>query len=236
MARPFDFGEIKLNAGGDDSSSLPNEDTPFRIAVLGDFSGRPSRGRTATSIANCRTLLVDRDNFDEALAKMGPEVSLPIGGSTALTLQFSELDDFHPDRLFEHAGIFRRLREVRLRLQDPATFAAAAEELGVTSEPQAAPKSAPAASAGAVASSLVRDHPGGLLAEIVERADGRETEGQPSRAPDEFQQFVRRVTEPHLVAASDPRQAELISVIDRALSAQMRALLRVPALQALEAA
>jgi len=167
---------------------------------------------------------------------MGPEVSLPIGGSTALTLQFSELDDFHPDRLFERAEIFRRLREVRLRLEDPATFAAAAEELGVRSEPQAAPKGAPAASAGAVASSLVRDHLGGLLEEIVERAEGRETERRPLRAPDELQQFVRRVTEPHLVAAADPRQAELIGVIDRALSAQMRALLHVPAFQALEAA
>ena len=40
------------------------------------------------------------------LAKVAPEVSLPIGGSTALTLRFSELDDFHPDRLFEQAGCF----------------------------------------------------------------------------------------------------------------------------------
>ena len=60
--------------------------------------------------------------------------------------------------------------------------------------------------------------------------------GRPSRAPDALHDFVRRVTEPHLVAASDPRQAELIGVIDRALSAQMRALLHVPAFQALEAA
>ena len=95
MARPFDFGEIKLTAGGDDSSALPSEDTPFRIAILGDFSGHPDRGRTKTSLANCRTLLVDRDNFDEVLAKIGPEVSLPIGGSKALTLRFSELEDFH---------------------------------------------------------------------------------------------------------------------------------------------
>ncbi len=168
---------------------------------------------------------------------MAPEVSLPIGGNTALTLRFSELDDFHPDRLFDRAEIFRRLREVRLRLQDPATFAAAAEDLGVRSEPQAAAKaSVPAASAATVASSLVHDRTGGLLDEIVERADGSATESRPSRAPDALQQFVRRVTEPHLVAASDPRQAELIGVIDRALSAQMRALLHVPALQALEAA
>ncbi len=235
MARPFDFGEIKLTAGGDDSSALPSKDTTFRIAVLGDFSGRSSRGQT--SLASRRTVLVDRDNFDEVLSRLGAGIELPIGGSTPWTLRFSELDDFHPDQLFERAELFRRLREVRLRLQDPATFAAAAEELGVKPGPQAAAKPTAAATpAGSVASALVHDRPGGLLEEIVERADSRATEGRPSRAPDALQDFMRRVTEPHLVAASDPRQAELIGVIDRALSAQMRALLHVPAFQALEAA
>ena len=55
MARPFDFGEIKLTAGGDDSSALPSEDTPFRIAILGDFSGRLRKG-TETTLANRRPL------------------------------------------------------------------------------------------------------------------------------------------------------------------------------------
>jgi len=138
MSRPFDFGEIKLTAGGDDSSAMPQEDTPFRIAVLGDFSGRSGQNRRGSSIANCRTLLVDRDNFDSVLAKIAPELNLPISDRGAFTLRFSELDDFHPDRLFERAEIFRRLREVRLRLSDPATFAAAAAELGVSLEPRAA--------------------------------------------------------------------------------------------------
>lgn len=234
MSRPFDFGEIKLTATGDASSVLRSESAPFHIAVLGDLSGRPSRGRVGTSFADCGTLLVDCDNIDAVLAKIGPEVSLPIGGSTSSRLRFSELDDFHPDRLFDRAEIFRRLREVRLRLHDPATFVAAAEELGVRLEPQAAPKtSAPPASPGVVASSLSH---GALLDEIVEQAEGRELGGRPSRAPDVLQDFVRRVAEPHLVAASDLRQVELIGVIDRALSAQMRALLHVPAFQALEAA
>jgi type VI secretion system protein ImpC len=54
--------------------------------------------------------------------------------------------------------------------------------------------------------------------------------------PDDLERFVRRVTEPHLAAVPDSRQAEVLAVIDRALSSQMRALLHVPAFQALEAA
>jgi type VI secretion system protein ImpC len=119
MAQPLDFGEIKLTAGRDDSSAHPNEGTPFRIALLADFSGRPSRARTGNRLANSRTLLVDRDNFDSVPAKLGSEVNLPIGGNSALTVRFSELEDFHPDRLFERTEMFRRQRDVRLRLQDP---------------------------------------------------------------------------------------------------------------------
>src|SRR5664279_460372 len=234
MSRPFDFGEIKLTAVGDGSSANPKEDTPFRIAVLGDFSGRSGASLAPASVGSRRPVLVDRDNFDSVLAKIAPELSLPISDRGAFTLRFSELDDFHPDRLFEQVAIFRRLREVRLRLNDPATFAAAAAELGVSLEPLTA--SRPNVSAGEVASSVVPERRGGLLDAIVDSAEGGENQGRRSRAPDELQDFVRRVTEPHLVAADDPRQAEIVGMIDRALSVQMRALLRVPAFQAMEAA
>jgi type VI secretion system protein ImpC len=231
MARPFNFGEIKLTAGGAGSPAVPDEDTPFCIVLMGDFSGRSSRDHAETDLANRRAMAIDRDNFDEVLARWKPRVSL-----TLLTMQFSELDDFHPDRVFERAGIFSRLREARLRLQDPATFAAAAEELGVKPGSQPSPTpSAPAGSADAVVSGIVQSS-GGLLDEIVEHSQGPSARSRPARAPDELQRFVRRVTEPHLVAAADPRQAELLAVIDRALSAQMRALLHVPDFQALEAA
>lgn len=236
MARPFNFGEIKLTAGGADSPPRPDEDTPFCIALMGDFSGRSSRRPSDSSVANRRAVAIDRDNFDEVLARLKPAISLELGATT-LNLQFSELDDFHPDRLFARAELFRRLREARHRLQDPATFAAAAEELGVKPRPQPAEKpSAPAASADAVVSGIVQKGSGGLLDEIVEQSQDQPARSRPSRTPDELQQFVRRVTEPHLAAGADPRQAEVLGVIDRALSSQMRALLHVPDFQALEAA
>jgi len=236
MTRPR-FCEIILSTGVTGSRVSPDGDKPFHIAVLGDFGGRFSRGQTEARVVNGHAISIDRSTFDEAFSRSGVDISLPIGGSAPLTLHFSELDDFHPDRLFERAEIFRRLREVRLRLQDPATFAAAAEELGVRSGAQPAIKpSAQVESAGAVAPSLTKSTSGGLLDEIVKRAEEGSPKGRTGRAPDGLREFVRRVSEPHLIAAADPRQADVIGMIDRALSAQMRALLHVPAFQALEAA
>src|ERR1700674_706745 len=142
MAKPFDFGRVQLDVstGADVSGARPTEDTPFLIALLGDFSGRGSRNlcETGSRLANRPSILMDRDNFNNILGRFGVTITLPLGAQRGpTTLQFSELDDFHPDRLFGRAAMFRRLRETRARLQDPATFAAAAEELGIAAETQA---------------------------------------------------------------------------------------------------
>jgi type VI secretion system protein ImpC len=240
----------------------PDPETPFCVALLGDFSGRESRGilEIGSALANRRAVLVDRDNFEDVLAKFHPEIKLPAGGeSDSLGLKFSELDDFHPDRIVERAQMFRRLREARIRLNDPATFAAAAEELGLAPATAKASKPAPQPSRPPAASDLLPPS-GSFLDAVIEEAtiedatpeeaigsgwpttnDQQRTtsshrQSPRSRVPDDLERFVRRVTEPHLAAVPDSRQAEVLAVIDRALSSQMRALLHVPAFQALEAA
>ena len=236
MAKRFDFGDVKLTAGEEPESAAPAPETSFCIALLGDFSGRANREVSdPRTIANRRALVVDRDNFDEVLARIAPEIQLPIGESGALRLRFTQLDDFHPDRLYEAVEMFGRLREIRTRLKDPATFATAAEELGLRpgtqpTKPQPSPASSP------VAPSVVRLASGSLLDEMVEQTEARSPEDQGRRAPDEIREFARRAAEPHLVATADPRQGEILAVIDRALSGQMRALLHNPDFQALEAA
>jgi type VI secretion system protein ImpC len=240
MAKPFDFGEINLDvtAGVIRAAGSPDSETPFHVALLGDFSGRGNRGvcETGAKLAGRRAIAVDRDNFDKVMAKLAPEIRLPVGRDGATeSLRFSELDDFLPDRLFEQAEMFSRFRELRLRVEDPATFPAVAAELGLgghsgkREEPEPAPRPASPPSPESLAG-------GSLLDQMVEQTEARGGESRPSRAPDELQEFVRRVTEPHLVAASDPRQAEVLGLVDKAIGAQMRALLHVPDLQAIEAA
>jgi type VI secretion system protein ImpC len=193
--------------------------------LLGDFSGH---GRKQPLPAR-QPALVDRDNFDDILAALCPELKLRLGDDDLATVQFSELDDFHPDRLFERVDMFRKLREMRARLADPATFADAAAELGrpgpAAKPHEAAQPTTPQASPFAL---------GSLLDEMIEQTEARAQTRAPAES--DLQKFVRRVTEPHLVSVPDPQQSEILGLIDRALGAQMRALLHVPEFQALEAA
>ncbi|MGA8152316.1 MAG: type VI secretion system contractile sheath large subunit [Terriglobales bacterium] len=236
MARPFDFGKVNLSAGGDESFATPQSETPFCVALLGDFTGRGGRGICEPgSIATRRQTLIDRDNFDEVLASFSPEIRLQLGeADKAVALRFSELDEFHPDRLFARVPQFQTLQAIRARLQDPASFAAAIKELGLASggpAPEQPRENEPSLAAAASAQSIAK---GNLLDQTIEQTEIRVPDGR-RRAPDELQDFVRRVTEPHLIAAADPRRGEVVEAIDRAISAQMRAVLRAPDFQALEA-
>jgi type VI secretion system protein ImpC len=241
MPKPFDFGGVNLTAGEDSSGAHPSEETPFCIAILGDFSGRANRGISdAKTIGKRRAWLVDRDNFDEVLARSGAEIQLPMDESGTLRLRFSELDDFHPDRIFEHLEIFGKLRDRRARLQDPSSFQKAAEELGLRSR-DAASQPAKPVPASTRAPSAVQLASGSLLDEMIaqteiEQSKSRGVTDGPRRPADEIHEFAQRVVAQHLVSTPDPRQPEVVAVIDRAIGSLMRAILHNPDFQALEAA
>jgi type VI secretion system protein ImpC len=235
MPKPFDFGGVNLTAGGDSSGARPSAETPFCIAVLGDFSGRANRRVSdARTIGKRRAVLVDRDNFDEVLSRSGAEIQLPMGESGSLRLRFSELEDFHPDRIFQRLEIFGKLRDLRARVQDPSTFQETAKELGLRSRDSVSEPRKPDNSP-AVAPSAARLASGSLLDEMIEQTEARVATDRPRRSPDEVGEFAQRVVAQHLVNTPDPRQSEILAVIDRAIGGLMRAVLHSPDFQALEA-
>lgn len=87
MPTRHSFAEIHLEATADREQPQvrPDPETPFRIAMLGDFSGRANRGlsESGDALASRRPLLIDRDNFDSVLAKVAPRLELASGGRTA---------------------------------------------------------------------------------------------------------------------------------------------------------
>src|SRR5437899_5101233 len=103
------------------------EEPPFRILVLGDWSGNGEK----RDVMARRPVAIDRDNFDDLMAKIGTSLVLDLrgDGSDPLSLSFSELDDFHPDRIFEQIPIFSELRSVRQRLLNADTFFDAAHDV-----------------------------------------------------------------------------------------------------------
>jgi type VI secretion system protein ImpC len=132
---------------------------PFRILLLGDFSG----GSNPQPLAQRPARRIDIDNFDAELARMAPAIGATVDGEP-ITVQPRELDDFHPDQLYQKSHAFTDLRAQRERLRNPATFAQAAQELtGLPHAPAAAgPAQAAAQSAQSSLERLVRQLVGQL--------------------------------------------------------------------------
>jgi type VI secretion system protein ImpC len=151
-------------------------------------------------------------------------------------LRFADLEDFHPDRLFERVQMFQKLREMRQKLSDPTTFAKTASELGLVEKQPSAPIVPQAPPHRVSEADVERAVSGSLLEEMVEATEGRAAEEYPAKRADEWTTLVNEIVAPHVVAKVDPRQAELVALIDKATSAQMAALLHASDFQALEAA
>jgi type VI secretion system protein ImpC len=255
MAESISFGgaHLDVEAGRARQQPRPRDETPFRIVLLGDFSGRSNRAGGERG-PGPKPVLVDRDNLDEVLGKLGPRLTLPVEGEAdAVQLRFRELDDFEPDRIYEHSGLFRTLRETRRRLASSTEFEAAAAELGLIrrddrdssqgagraaskdrgpSEPAeaAAPDPDPNLLSGA---SLLE----GALEATAERTQPSGTgASRPTGREDELSAFLRRVVAPHAVSGPHPKQEEVLARWDQAITEQMRAVLHHADCQALEAA
>ena len=94
------------------SLDAPKAETPFRLAMLGDWSGRGNRIPAAApeELTARRPLKVARDNLDEVMARLKVALDLPVGddGDT-VSLAFASLDDFHPDQLYDKVEKFEDL-------------------------------------------------------------------------------------------------------------------------------
>lgn len=221
--------ELDVNAGRERAVSAPDDDTPFRILVLGDFSGDRSRASASPSLplANRRPIPIDRDSVDEVIAQLAPLVVLERESQDHVIVPITSIDDFHPDHLYDTLPLFASLRSLRARLANPATFADAARELTYTSSDSASSdegardESAPA-----------RPKPGHVLDAIL----GEPLADAEDAPEDALKALIQRAIAPHLVPAGDPRQDVLIAQVDRAIANAMRAVLHHRSFQALESA
>lgn len=198
---------------GEDVQELtqPDSDTPFHLLVAGDFTGGAGAVRKAVP--------VDRDTFDAVLGALSPTINLSLGG-VALQIRFHELEDFHPDRLFESLASFQTLRDLRARLSDPSMFAQAAAEMRPCLED-------PPATAPSGLSNLSG-------ADVLSLMMGEAT--APAKAPShsDWDQMLHDLVAPYAVPRPDPRQPELIAQVDAAIAGHMRAILHDPQFQTLE--
>ncbi len=111
MSKPFSFGaiDVRLEAESESRPARAEDDTPFRILVAADFSGRGARDvvETGASLGERKAFRVDLDSLDATIARLEPQVRLRDGD----VLRFRELDDFLPDTLFARIARFGTLKD-----------------------------------------------------------------------------------------------------------------------------
>ena len=238
MSKPISFGKLdfEIVSSMEEPHGAPEPETPFRIAILGDFSGRANRGIVDPALANRRTLMVDRDNLDEVLKKLDAQLDIPILGKQLppVIIRFSELDEFHPDSLFERLEVFEALRETRKGIKDPSTFAELAKEL--TRADNVSESVTPPKGVEKSIESISGQTTGDLLDQVLEETREKAPETESSRGTSEWDNFLNQIVKPHLVPDIEPQQAEMLDAVDAATSEIMRRILHHPDFQAVEAA
>jgi type VI secretion system protein ImpC len=204
----------------------PIQTPPFHLLVLSGLSAEGER----PALTKRKPVEIDRDNFDEVLRSFAPRVSVALPDSSRIELEFQELDDFHPDRLFERVEVFSKLRDLRARLKDDATFFKAARD---------ARDAFPDAERANESASDRRETPmtadvSTLLESIIESPAGGGTRTR--GADDELGSLVDKLVRPHLVAIDEGERGSYLNAIDLATSSVMRSILHDRDFQKLESA
>lgn len=216
------FGGVSLNPPS------WNAKRPMRIAILGDFGAGALVGRlqTGAALAKRKPFKVEFDTLEDALARLQLKLTLPLGADSApVEIELAEIESFHPDELYRNLEIFSALASLRKRLNNTASFAAAAAELkawGLDAGPAASKVGARARASGAAPSS-------GASLDDFSRLTGRPA--VKLGTDDSIDTLLRRVVGPFIVPAVAPNKDALIASVDKALADAMRAVLHQPDFQ-----
>ena len=200
----------------------------FRMAIFGDFTGRAARGvvEVGDALATRREIRLDVDTVEDVIERFATTLVLPIGkDGEGIEVKLNELDDLHPDELYDNVEMFQSLSGLRQRLGMGSMAEKAVEELKSWGENYGKPVRPPKRSA---STSVPADRPLSEFQSLIGDSAGRLATATPA------DDLIARVVGPHVVAAADPGAAAMQAAVDEALSSAMRLILHHPDFQAIE--
>ena len=114
--------------------AVVKKELPFVMGVMGDFSGNPTNKPEALSKRKFAN--IDRDNFDDVMAKVSPELNLRVqntlqGGDQEMGVQlkFNSMEDFDPGSVVNQVPALKSLLDSRDKLRDLLTTMDQSEDL-----------------------------------------------------------------------------------------------------------
>jgi len=205
-------------------SPLASDNNNCHIVILADFSGRDHRNLNDVATLKQRKVIeVDRDNFDDVFAQLNVQCDLPLAEEPIV---FSELDDMHPDFIYEHVPLFNKFKQLKKKLKNSSTFSAAVAEIkqggdvetASTTEQTSKPQE-------------INIPSGSLLDDIL----SGESSSQASEGFD-VQALVKDIVSPYITAKPNPDLKDYIQTVDDASSSLMRKLMHHRQFQTIESA
>lgn len=237
MSETISFGEVDVNlvSSMDGPVGQTEPDTRFRILVFGDFSGRDNRG-IHDSVTDRKPISIDRDNFDDVLSELTPELQLFFVGSDSppISIRFDRLDDFHPDRLFERLNVFQALRQALQDLEDPDALEAVAARLGNWTDMDLSSQTRDTEEKTDISPEEIVSETESLLDMILDETEASLDKSDKLFPSSSWDAFLHRIVQPHIIPEPDPRRTELKISVEAAISDVMRRILHDPDFQALE--
>ncbi len=204
--------EMSTKPGGARAPRDP--ESPFCLAVVGDFSGRKSRGRRE-GLAGRRIWRIDLDNRDQVMASQAAALKLSLGPSPGevVDLPFTALEDFHADELLKRVPPLADLVDQLKRMGKPGGAGGAAM----------APKNS------------VAESNEDTMARLLGGASPVPTPAAAPKGVPGLNELIRSAVGSSGVPAPTAEQAAMSSVLDLELARQLNNLLHHPDFQALEA-
>lgn len=202
---------------------------PVRIALLGDFGAGAAAGRldAGSDLAHHKPRAVEFDSLEDWLGQQELTLTLPIGARRGgVQVPIADLESFHPDTLFRELDLFKKLNDLRKRLNNTASFDKAAAEVaklaGTKKKASRAGRGVRARGAAPAAGAKLDD-----FARLTGRTSAPEAGGS-------IDALLRDVIGPFVVPAAKPEKAGLLNTLDAAIADGMRAVLHQADFQATE--
>lgn len=119
--------KVQISYEVETGDAIVKKELPFVMGVLADLSGdnepKDANGRSL-KITDRKFTMIDRDNFNTVLKSTRPKATFRVADKLSgepdkmmsVSLDFENMDDFHPEKIAERVEPLRKLVEARRRL------------------------------------------------------------------------------------------------------------------------
>ncbi len=219
-----DFGEVTCEAP---KLNIMLE-SPFHLAVIGDFSGRANRMAlyTADELAVLKGHNVDVDTAEDLPARFKINIDLDLAGDDKV-IRFEPrcIEDFHPDEIIEEFEIFDELKALRSSLKNPGTFSNAAATIDEWLENKGEKPVRQRNSRGSV---VAVDKKLSDFSALIDRPVEEHEEA------DDLSELIGNIVSPYITQADDPQLDDYLEIVEQVMTTTLRKILQNADFQSLE--